>query len=90
MGGASLPCFAPRRARPDRDGGGVDAERLVRIKYGMDQVIRLMVETDPGRDGNRGSHRYSFAGAHKQSVKEFAVLIDPPPVLAVLEARQSA
>ena len=30
----------------------------------MDQVIRLMVETDPGRDGNRGSHRYSFGSAN--------------------------
>ena len=49
-----------------------------------------MAAKDPERLGNRGSHRYSFAGAHKQSVKEFAVLIDPPPVLAVLEARQSA
>ena len=42
----------------------LDAERLARIKYGMDQVIRLMVETDPGRDGNRGSHRYSFGSAN--------------------------
>ena len=49
-----------------------------------------MAAKDPERLGNRGSHRYSFAGAHKQSVKEFAVLIDPPPVLAVLEASQPA
>ena len=51
----------------------------------LDQVaIRDICEKDPERLGNRGSHRYSFAGAHKQSIVEFSVMADSRPVLEVL------
>ena len=45
-----------------------------------------MVELDPLRIGNRGSHRYCFANAgfHFGHGDAWALLIDPPPVLAVL------
>ena len=53
---------------------------------GCDIAVREMCARDPERLGNRGSHRYSFAGAHKAVVPELSVLIDPPAVLETLEA----
>jgi hypothetical protein len=47
-------------------------------------AVRDVCEKDPQRLGNRGSHRYSFAGSHKQSVVEFSVMADSQPVLEVL------
>ena len=38
----------------------LDAERLAKIRAGLEPVIRKVVELDPERLGNRGSHRYSF------------------------------
>jgi hypothetical protein len=66
----------------------LDAERLATIRAGMDTVIRGMMALDEGRTGNRGSHRYSFgsANAHFGCQKEWAALIDPPPLTPVLEA----
>ena len=57
-------------------------------EQGCADTIRSMVELDPLRIGNRGSHRYCFANAgfHFGHGDAWALLIDPPPVLAVLEA----
>jgi hypothetical protein len=88
------PGFAQRAATIfHRDGfvivkDALDAARLETIRGGCDHVIRQMVTLDPLRVGNRGSHRYSFASAPGffGRSKDWAVLIDPPAVLAVVEA----
>jgi hypothetical protein len=88
------PDFAQRAARLfHRDGfvlvkDALDPERLERVKCGCDHVIRKMLELDPERLGNRGSHRYSFGNscAHFGAAAEWALMIDPPVVLAVIEA----
>jgi hypothetical protein len=38
----------------------LDAPRLAKLRRGCEVVIREVVGHDPGRVGNRGSHRYSF------------------------------
>ena len=66
----------------------LDAERLATIRRGCEIAIREMVGRDDGRVGNRGSHRYSFgaAPAHFGLQKHWSVLIDPPPLMEVMEA----
>eukprot|EP01048_Picozoa_sp_COSAG05_P010375 COSAG05_NODE_908_length_6643_cov_2.923441_8_plen_305_part_00 len=67
----------------------LEAERLEMIREGCENTIRKMVELDPRRLGNRGSHRYSFGHAphHFGCANNWAsALVDPPRVLAVLEA----
>jgi hypothetical protein len=64
-------------------------KRLEMIRDGCEQTIRKMVELDPMRLGNRGSHRYSFGHAphHFGCASHWAsALVDPPRVLAVLKA----
>jgi hypothetical protein len=66
--------------------GVLDAQRLATIRRGVDQVVRLMLAEDPRREGNRGSHRYTFftAPAHFGYQAEWAALIDPPALTPVL------
>jgi hypothetical protein len=91
----SEPDFAQRAAQLfHRDGfvlvkDCLSPERLEAIRAGCDKVIREMVKLDPQRLGNRGSHRYSFGHAphHFGGAANWAsTLVDPPRVLAVLEA----
>jgi hypothetical protein len=90
----SEPGFAERAAQLFyRDGfvlvkSALDGQRQEMIKRGCDTVIREMLARDPARLGNRGSHRYSFgsSAAFFGCAKEWSVLIDPPAVLAVVEA----
>ncbi len=62
--------------------------QLEQVRAGAAHTIQEMVKLDPQRVGNRGSHRYCFANAfnHFGHMADWALLIDPPPVLAVLEA----
>ena len=46
---------------------------MLQVRRGCEVAVRDICAKDPDRLGNRGSHRYSFAGAHKQSVVEFSV-----------------
>jgi hypothetical protein len=86
--------FAERAAAQfHRDGFVVvahclDAARLATIRHGCDAVIRKMVALDPLSAGSRGTHRYTFGAApsHFGYESEWAVLIDPPNTLAVLQA----
>ena len=66
-------------------------EKLERVRAAAAHTIKEMVALDPLRVGNRGSHRYCFANAfnHFGHMAEWALLIDPPPVLAVLEVSLS-
>jgi hypothetical protein len=90
----AVPGFAQRAAELlDRDGFVVvkdvlDEARLSKIRKGAEIAVREMVGRDPERSGNRGSHRYSFgaAPAHFGLQAEWAVLIDPPALSAVLIA----
>ena len=66
----------------------LDSKRLESIRAGCMHTVTKMVELDPGRLGNRGSHRYSFGSApiHFGCAKNWAALVDAPVVLEVLEA----
>ena len=66
----------------------LDSERLESIRAGCMHTVTKMVELDPDRLGNRGSHRYSFGSApiHFGCAKNWASLVDAPVVLEVLEA----
>jgi hypothetical protein len=66
----------------------LDAERLAKIRRGCEIAVREMVGRDPFRAGNRGSHRYSFGQttAHFGLHDEWSVLIDPPPLMEIMEA----
>jgi hypothetical protein len=48
-------------------------------------VMRRMLEQDPTRLGNRGSHRYSFGNscAYFGAQKEFAVMIGLYPIVTL-------
>jgi hypothetical protein len=66
----------------------LDPERLARARRGCEIAIREMVGRDPLRVGNRGSHRYSFGSAccaRFGVLDEWATMIDPPPLMEVLE-----
>ena len=85
------PGFAKRAAALlNRDGHVIvknvlDAERLAKIRAGLEPVIRKVVELDPERLGNRGSHRYSFGNLESIEHQEaWAALADPPILMAVL------
>jgi hypothetical protein len=66
----------------------LDSHRLERVRAGCAHTITKMLQHDPGRVGSRGSHRYTFSSApiHFGRVADWALLIDPPPVTAVLQA----
>lgn len=65
-------------------------EQLEFLRSGVLEVMREIVALDDDRDGNRGSHRYSFGGAsitrsmlHRL---EWQMLVDLPTVLPIVEA----
>lgn len=82
--------FAKRAAAIFRRDGFVivsdclNDQEIEAVRRGCEVAVRDVCEKDPQRLGNRGSHRYSFAGSHKQSVVEFSVMADSQPVLEVL------
>ena len=88
------PGFAEEAARLfHRDGfvcirNCLRGPELEKLRAGCDTVIRRMLEHDPARQGNRDSHRYSFAGAAVEfgCVEAWACTVDCPPVLAALRA----
>ena len=65
-------------------------EQLASIRNGCARVISEIMELDTNRQGNRGSHRYSFGSAsasgHQVHQPEWAMLIDLPTVTPLLEA----
>ena len=68
----------------------LNSERLDFLQKGCDRVIREMLELDPQRIGNRGSHRYSFGAAsktgHLMHQPEWAMLLDLETVTPILTA----
>ena len=65
-------------------------EQLTTIRNGCARVVSEIMELDTTRQGNRGSHRYSFGSAsttgHQVHQPEWAMLIDLPTVTPILEA----
>ena len=88
----SVPGFAERAAKILRRDGHVivrdvlDQARLATARQGVERVIREIVARDPGRLGNRGSHRYTFGPAAEAFGEQaaWAALIDPPALMAVM------
>ncbi|MBT3425649.1 MAG: hypothetical protein HOJ61_06945 [Gammaproteobacteria bacterium] len=66
------------------------ADQLSFLRSGCDRVIKEMLDLDPARTGNRGSHRYSFGGASKTGGQlhhpEWAMLVDIPIVSEIVSA----
>ena len=57
----------------ERDGfvvvkDALDQAQLDIIRAGCEEVIREILALDKNRDGNRGSHRYSFGSSSKLSL----------------------
>ncbi|MGB7236502.1 MAG: phytanoyl-CoA dioxygenase family protein [Rhodococcus sp. (in: high G+C Gram-positive bacteria)] len=79
----------------ERDGFVVIRDALTpdqteRLAAGVMEAVREIVALDAGRDGNRGSHRYSFGGTsvtrsmlHRP---EWQMLVDLPTVTPILTA----
>jgi hypothetical protein len=90
----ALPGYAHRAAALLRRDGHVvvrdvlDAARLATVRAGVERVVREVVARDPGRLGNRGSHRYSFGPAAEAFGEQasWAALVDPPVLMEVLAA----
>ncbi|XOV90253.1 MAG: phytanoyl-CoA dioxygenase family protein [Pseudomonadota bacterium] len=65
-------------------------EQLDFLRAGCEREIQAMMKLDAERQGNRGSHRYSFGGAsktgHLMHNPEWAMLIDLPTVTPILTA----
>lgn len=79
----------------DRDGfvvvrDGLTAEQLEILQRGVLEAVRDIVRLDAARDGNRGSHRYSFGGSSvTRSMLHhpaWQMLIDLPTVTPLLTA----
>lgn len=66
------------------------ADQLGYLRAGVDRVIGEILELDTQRQGNRGSHRYSFGGASRTGNMlhhpEWTQLIDLPSVTPILAA----
>ena len=65
-------------------------EQLNKLRQGVTRVVSEMLALDENRDGNRGSHRYSFGSACRTGNMlhhpEWTQLIDLPTVTPILAA----
>ncbi len=63
-------------------------EQLETLRGGCDRVIHDMLANDKNRQGNRGSHRYSFGSASRTGqllhYPEWAMLVDLPTLTPIL------
>ena len=90
----SEPDFAERAARIFRRDGYVvvtdtlTSGQLETVREALDATVRGMMEHDPNRLGNRGSHRYSMGGAPLAFGLDvpLSTMIDSEPVLEVITA----
>ena len=91
---SDAPGFAERcRALFHRDGfvfllNALSPERVETVRQGCDAVARRILEHDPQRHGDRGSHRYCFgpAPAHFGALASWIPMVDPPKTLEALAA----
>ena len=68
----------------------LDTDQIELLRAGVDEVVADIVALDTDRNGNRGSHRYSFGGSsltrsmlHRP---EWQMLVDLPTVTPILTA----
>ena len=68
----------------------LNQEQLTRLKAGVDREIHQLLTNDRNRQGNRGSHRYSFGSASRTGqlmhCPEWTMLLDLPTVTPILTA----
>jgi ectoine hydroxylase-related dioxygenase (phytanoyl-CoA dioxygenase family) len=68
----------------------LDAQQLERLRAGCDEAIHEMMSLDGNRQGNRGSHRYSFGSASLTGSllhrPEWAMLVDLPRLTPIITA----
>ena len=68
----------------------LDADQLEALKAGCDRAIHDMLAHDRHRQGNRGSHRYSFGSASLTGsllhLPEWAMLVDLPRLTPIITA----
>jgi ectoine hydroxylase-related dioxygenase (phytanoyl-CoA dioxygenase family) len=68
----------------------LDTAQLAALRAGCDRVIHEMLALDRDRQGNRGSHRYSFGGASLTGsllhLPEWAMLVDLPRLTPIVTA----
>ncbi|MGI9598539.1 MAG: phytanoyl-CoA dioxygenase family protein [Acidimicrobiales bacterium] len=78
-----------------RDGFAVVADVLTAdqvefLRRGCDDVVRRVLDVDPDRRGNRGSHRYSFGAVSTTRSQlhrpEWQMLIDLPTLTPIISA----
>jgi ectoine hydroxylase-related dioxygenase (phytanoyl-CoA dioxygenase family) len=66
------------------------ADELAFLKSGVDDAVKNIIALDPGRSGNRGSHRYSFGGSSMTRSMlhrpEWQMLLDLPTITPILTA----
>ncbi len=68
----------------------LDPDQIAFLRNGVTEVAHEIIALDRARDGNRGSHRYSFGGSsltrsmlHRP---EWQMLLELPAVLAIISA----
>jgi len=68
----------------------LDAAQLAAMRAGCDRAIHDMLSLDRNRQGNRGSHRYSFGSASLTGsllhLPEWAMLVDLPRLTPIITA----
>lgn len=68
----------------------LDAQQVEFLRSGCDEVIEEVLALDPQRQGNRGSHRYSFGAVSSTRSQlhrpEWQMLIDLPKLLPIIDA----
>lgn len=66
----------------------LSTEQLAWLRQGCDRVIHEILALDRNRQGNRGSHRYSFGSASKTGellhLPEWAMLVDLPTLTPIV------
>ena len=68
----------------------LDPDQVAFLRQGVDAVVDDIIAMDPDRNGNRGSHRYSFGGSSSTRSMlhrpEWQMLVDLPTVTPILNA----
>lgn len=68
----------------------LDVEQLASLKSAAEQLAGDIVDLDPERSGNRGSHRYSYGAASSTKSqmhrREWQMLIDLPTISPIITA----
>lgn len=68
----------------------LNEQELATMRAGCDRVVDEIISKDPEREGNRGTHRYSFGDANESGQQlhhpEWQMLIDLPRLTPIITA----